>query len=233
VSRRAWALLVGVLAGAVGCSSGGSSPGGKGGGGGGASGGTAGGGSAGSGAGGTATGGTSAGGTGAGGTGGGGMGGGFLNAGACGERGMGTVSTTDYNGTSEFYIISDAGLGVDVCVVRFDVKRTGAAPAGCVDPTTGAACSWSHLVQFSNPTVTTNTNGACDASDSVPQLDAAGIAQINGSSVGRGFSKIAAHGDSLMKYDGSKWTVVGRASWDETASTFGYNILTGACNYGH
>ena len=90
---------------------------------------------------------------------------------------MATASTTDYNGTSEFYIVSEAGLGVDVCVVRFDVKRTGAAPAGCVDPTTSAACSWSHTIQFTNPTVVTDTGGACDASDSVPQLDSAGIAQ--------------------------------------------------------
>ena len=234
MTQRSWIVLAGLLAGAVGCSSGGSSPGGTGG--------TAGsGGSAGSGAGGTATGGTTgqggqggqggSSGSGAGGTG----GGGFVNAGACGERGMGTVTTTDYNGTAEFYIISEAGLGVDVCVVRFDVKRIGAAPAGCVDPTTGGACNWSHLVQFTNATVTTNTNGACDASDSVPQLDSAGIAQINNSSVGRGFSRIAAHGDSLMKYDASssKWTVVGRASWNETSGSLGYNILTGACNYGH
>ena len=67
----------------------------------------------------------------------------------------------------------------------------------------------------------------------MPQLDSAGIAQINDSSVGRGFSRIAAHGDSLMKYDGSKWTVVGRASWNETTGSLGYNILTGACNSGH
>jgi len=223
---RAWIVLAGVIAGAVGCSSGGSSPSGTGGGGGSSSGaaGSGSGGTAGSGAGGTATGGSGTGGTG---------GGGFVNAGACGERGMGTVTTTDYTGTTEFYIISEGGLGVDVCVVRFDVKRTGAAPAGCVDPTTGGACNWSHMVQFTNATVTTNTNGACDASDSVPPLDSAGIAQINNSSVGRGFSRIAAHGDSLMKYDGSKWTVVGRASWNETTGSFGYNILTGACNYGH
>ena len=116
--------------------------------------------------------------------------------------------------------------------MRFDVNRTGAAPAGCMDPTTSAACSWSHLVTFSNPTVVTNEGGACDASDSVPPLDAAGIAQISGSSQGRGFSKVAAHGDSLMRYDGTKWTVVGHASWNETSGSLGYDIRTGNCNYG-
>ena len=83
----------------------------------------------------------------------GGAGGGFANAAVCGERGMAVANTTAYDGTAEYYIIGDAGLGSDVCVVRFDVKRTGDAPAGCADPTTTAPCSWSHTVTFSNPTV--------------------------------------------------------------------------------
>jgi hypothetical protein len=187
----------------------------------------------------TATGGSGGSGetTGAGGRGGGGGaagsgGGAFVNAGACGERGMATATATGYDGTAEFYIIGEAGLGVDVCVVSFDVERSGAAPAGCMDPTTSAACAWAHTVAFSNPTIVTNVGGACDASDSVPQLDAAGRAQIAAATVGRGFSKVAGHGDSLMKYDGSKWTVVGHASWDEASSQFGYDIRTGNCNYG-
>jgi hypothetical protein len=156
----------------------------------------------------------------------------FINAGACGERGMATASAAGYDGTAEFYIIGEAGLGSDVCVISFDVKRSAAAPAGCVDPTTSAACSWAHTVTFSNPMVVTNIGGACDASDSQPQLDAAGRAQIAATTVARGFSKVAAHGDSLMKYDGTKWTVVGRARWDEASSQFGYDIRTGNCNYG-
>ena len=35
-----------------------------------------------------------------------------------------------------------------------------------------------------------------------------------------------------MKYDGTKWTVVGHSSWNETTSPFDYNVITGACNYG-
>jgi len=167
--------------------------------------------------------------SGSGGTGGGGS---FVNAGVCGERGMATANTTAYNGTAEFYIIGEAGLGSDVCVVRYDVTRTGAAPANCVDPTTNAACNWSHTIKFTNPTVVTNEGGACDASDSVPPLDAAGRAAINNMTVGRGFSRVAGHGDSLMKYEGSAWTVVGRASWDDTSSMIGYDIRTGNCMYG-
>jgi hypothetical protein len=203
--------LIAMAAAAAACSSGGSSGGTGGGGGAGAAGGTAG-----TGAGGGA-------GTGA---------GGFVNPASCGERGMATANATTYDGTSEFYIIGDSGLGDEVCTIRFDVKRTGAAPANCMDPTTSAACTWSHQVTFSNPMVITNTNGACDASDSVPPLDAAGIARINNSTIGRGFSKVAGHGDSLMKYDGTKWTVVGHSSWNETTSAFDYNVITGACNYG-
>jgi hypothetical protein len=210
VNARAWALIA-MAAAAAACSSGGSSGGTGGGGGAGAAGGTAG-----TGAGGGA-------GTGA---------GGFVNPASCGERGMATANATTYDGTTEFYIIGDNGLGDEVCTIRFDVKRTGAAPANCMDPTTSAACTWSHQVTFSNPMVITNTNGACDASDSVPPLDAAGIARINNSTIGRGFSKVAGHGDSLMKYDGTKWTVVGHSSWNETTSAFDYNVITGACNYG-
>jgi hypothetical protein len=215
VTARAWGLIA-IVAGTLACSSGGSS------------GGTGTGGAGGTGGGGGGSAGT---GTGAGGRAGTG-GGGFVNPASCGERGMATANATTYAGTSEYYIIGDSGLGDEVCTIRFDVKRTGAAPANCVDPTTSAACSWSHQVTFSNARVITNTNGACDASDSVPPLDAAGIAEIDNSSVGRGFSKVAGHGDSLMKYDGSKWTVVGHSSWNESTSAFDYNVITGACNYG-
>jgi hypothetical protein len=208
--------LIALVASAVACSGGGSSPTGTGGSGGG-----------------NATGGNAGTGSGTAGTGAGGSsGGGFINPASCGERGSATVSTTAYMGTSEFYIIGDSGLGDEVCVIKFDVKRTGAAPANCVDPTTKTACSWSHQVQFTNPTVVTNTNGACDNSDSVPALDAAGIAKINNMSIGRGFSRVAGHGDSLMKYDGTAWDVVGHSSWNESTSMFDYNVISGACNYG-
>src|SRR4029078_13260733 len=115
--------LFAALAALVGCSSGSSLPSGTAGTGGGA--------------------GTSAGGT-MGGTSGGGTGGGgsCINAGGCGERGMATVNTTAYDGTAEFYIIGEAGLGVDVCVVRYDVKRKSAAPAGCEGAMSRTAWLW-------------------------------------------------------------------------------------------
>jgi len=199
--------LVVVVAGAVACSSGGSSPTGTGGGGGA-----------------TATGGSGSGGT----TGAAGSSGTFVNAATCGERGNATANATAYDGTTDFFIVGEAGLGADVCVVRFDAKRVGAAPAGC------PSCNWAHLVEFSNPTVITNVGGACDASDSVPPLDAAGRAQMTGTRGGRGFSLTTGHGDALLKYSDAMqmWLGVGRANWDEAASALGYNISNGNCNYG-
>jgi hypothetical protein len=104
----------------------------------------------------------------------------------------------------------------------------GAAPAGCTD------CNWSHQVQFSNPTVTTNVDGACDANDAIPAIDAAGRAALTGSKSSRGFSKITGHGDALMKYDDmmKMWIEVGRGNWDQPTSSLGYNITTGNCSYG-
>lgn len=153
----------------------------------------------------------------------------FANEAACGERGMAKASATAYEGTAEFYIIGEAGLGTDVCTIRYDVKRVEAGEAGCAD------CSWTHLVEYSNPSVVLNMEGACDASDSDPQLDAAGRATLDGARVSLGFSPAAGHGSQLMKYDESMkaWIAVGRSSWSESSGEFGYDINTGQCNYGH
>ena len=216
--RALWLFISLAAAGGVACSDGGSSPTGTGGSGGSA--GTGSGGNAGTGSGGT---------TGSAGSGGSsGTSGGFLNAATCGERGMATVNATSYMGYAEFFIIGEAGLGTDVCAVRFDVNRVGAAPAGCTD------CNWSHQVQFTNPTVTTNVDGACDANDAIPAIDAAGRAALTGSKSSRGFSKITGHGDALMKYDDmmKMWIEVGRGNWDQPTSSLGYNITTGNCSYG-
>lgn len=153
----------------------------------------------------------------------------FANEAACGERGMATVTESDYDGTAEFYIIGEAGLGVDVCTIRYDVKRVDAASADCSD------CKWTHLVEYSNPEVVLNTDGACDASDSIPQLDSDGRAELDGMRLSRGFSQAAGHGDQLMKHDEAmdQWIAVGRASFDDASNMLGYDINTGQCNYGH
>lgn len=153
----------------------------------------------------------------------------FANPGACGERGTAKVSKTSYEGTAEFYIIGEAGLGTDVCTVRYDVKRIGEGEAGCAD------CTWTHLVEYSHPTVVLNMDGACDASDSVPQLDAAGRATLDGMQLSRGFSPGAGHGDQLMKYDETmkQWIAVGRAGLSEAEGDLEYELNGDQCNYGH
>ena len=96
---------------AAGCSDGDGTLTGAGGSGGGAAG------STGSGGGCVATGGT----TGAGGAG----GSTYTNVAVCGQRGQATATASTYSGWEEFFMTGDEGLGDDVCVVRFDVKRSG------------------------------------------------------------------------------------------------------------
>ena len=52
-------------------------------------------------------------------------------------------------------MIGDAGLGIDICGVRFDVKRRGGA-GRLRGPDEQRRCSWTHTVEYSNPTVVTN-----------------------------------------------------------------------------
>jgi len=106
-----------------------------------------------------------------------------LAAGACSSSGM-----------------SGTGMGGNAGASATGGSGGSATTAGCADPNTHVPCAWSHLVTFTNPVVVTNVNGACDANDSQPPLDAAGRARLANASVGRGFSKVAGHGDSLMKY---------------------------------
>jgi hypothetical protein len=181
----------------------------------------------------SATGGSTAGGTGGStGTGGAGIGGagggGFTMVGVCAQRGRATANATAYDGYEELVLIGDMGLGVDVCVVRFDVRRVGAAPAGCTD------CMWTNLVEYSNPSVMTDTNGACANSDLA--LDAAAIARIVGTRVGIGFAPMfqGAHGSARMKYFDAmmRWDVSGNATWDPTMNDlFRYDNRDGLCGY--
>ena len=156
--------------------------------------------------------------------------GGFVNAGQCGERGTAMVNATTYDGFTEFFIVGEAGLGSDVCTVRFTAKKVanGTPAAGCPD------CNWAHLVELTNGTVMVNENGACDANDAVPAINAAGRAALNGNRSSRGFSLTSGHGDALLKYSDTMqmWIGVGRANWDQGASALSYNISNGNCMFG-
>jgi hypothetical protein len=157
------------------------------------------------------------------------------NVGVCGERGQATASVTTYDGYEEAVLFSEEGLGSEVCVVRFDLVRVGDAPhaSGCMD-TLDKACEWTHLLEFRNPQVLTDTDGVCSKSDLSLTPDA--IATRVGSRVEIGFAKqfAGAHGSVRMKYFEAKdaWDVDGNATWDTSKGTFTYRYQNGFCNYG-
>jgi hypothetical protein len=160
------------------------------------------------------------------------------NIGVCAEHAEATVDTTSFVGWEERYIISDAGLGTDAdrpCVVRFDLKRVGDAPqaSGCMD-SLSKKCEWTHLIEYSNPKVMADVDGACAKSDLSMTSDA--IGKIVGKRVEVGFSKQVngAHGSARMIYFEAKqaWDVAGNAAWDANTSKLSYTFRDGFCNYG-
>jgi hypothetical protein len=152
----------------------------------------------------------------------------YPNLGVCGERGRATADATSFDGYAERFLIGEQGFGSDVCAVRFALKRVGDAPGGC------AECTWTHLLEYGDPTVVTDVDGACAGSDL--GLDAAAIAQVVGTRVALGFAKQpgGAHGSARMLYvDATQtWEVFGNATWEESSKTFTYDYRGGLCNYG-
>jgi hypothetical protein len=152
----------------------------------------------------------------------------YPNVGVCGLRGKATADATSFDGYEERFLIGEDGFGSDICVVRFDLTRVGDGPDGCTD------CTWTHLLEYSNPTVATDTDGVCALSDLA--LDEAGIAEIVGSRVAIGFANQlgGAHGSARMTYVDATgtWDVTGNATWNETTNAFTFNYREGLCNYG-
>ncbi len=153
----------------------------------------------------------------------------FTMSGVCGNRGRVTATATTFDGYEELFIIGEDGLGKDVCVVRFDLKRVGDAPGGCAD------CLWSHLVEYSNPTIMLGggEDGPCVKGQF--GLTAAKLASITGCRTAVGFAKeyLGAHGSARMKYGAAaaKWDVAGNATWDESMSLFRYDERDGICSF--
>ena len=156
----------------------------------------------------------------------------FTEVGVCGQRGEGMVSASDIMGFEEYYIIGEEGFGDDICVVRFELKRVGAAPEGCDDPAADVDCLWTHLVELGNPKVMTDVDGVCAKSEAA--LTMAKIAELDGSRAAYGFvSEFAGHNSVLMKYDGDKkmWDAHGNATWDDESGAFTFDRRDGICNY--
>jgi hypothetical protein len=149
------------------------------------------------------------------------------NVAAWGARGKATVNATSFDGYEEYYLLSDGGFGTEICVVRFDLKRVGDAPAGCPD------CVWSHMVEFSNPKTMLDEKGVC--ANSGLGLDAARIASITGSRVSYGFvSEFVGHNSVRMQYDDAKkmWDARGNATYEASSGTFNVDSRNGECRYG-
>jgi hypothetical protein len=156
----------------------------------------------------------------------------FSEVGVCGQRGEGMVDASTIMGFEEYYIIGEEGFGEDICVVRFDLERVGAAPEGCDDPAADVDCLWTHMVELSNPMVMTDVDGVCAESEAA--LTMAKIASLTGTRAAYGFvSEFAGHNSVLMKYDDEKkmWDAHGNATWDDESGAFTFDRRDGICNY--
>jgi hypothetical protein len=152
--------------------------------------------------------------------------------GVCGQRGEGTVTASAFSGWQEFYLIGDDGFGSEICVVRFEVTRTGEAPPGCSDPAADIECSWTHRVQYDDSEVVVDEDGAC--ANSELKFDAARIDSLDGSEVAYGFvSEYAGHASVLMTHDSAAgtWEPFAAATWDPDTGTFRFDHRDGFCGY--
>jgi len=151
---------------------------------------------------------------------------GFENEGVCGQRGESSVTADSFDGYEEYYLIGDDGFGVDICVVRFAVTRVGVGPGGCDD------CAWTHQVEYGSPEVLTDVDGVC--AESALELDAARTAEIAGSASSYGYVyEYSGHVSVLMKYDeaSAAWVPNGNGSWNEETGKLSYDRRDGFCGY--
>jgi hypothetical protein len=151
--------------------------------------------------------------------------------GVCGQRGQGAVTETTFEGYEERYIIGDEGFGEDVCVVRFELTSTGIGPHGCVD-LSGEDCLWTHEVEISGATVTTDEGGACANSELA--LDASALESLIGTRVSYGFvEEYVGHNSVLLSFDpdSETWIPNGNANWDSETGAFRFDRRDGLCTY--
>lgn len=162
--------------------------------------------------------------------------------GICEQHGHATVTTSTFAGYEDFFIwseeiVSSGGRleepmeGDLVCRIRFDVSRVGPAPAGCVD-LDDVPCEWTHTVEYSNPQVLIDVDGACGKSE--VGWNQAFIDGMNGSRVSYGYLlTFLGHDETLYTYSETtgEWIEFARAYWDETTGAFEYVLRLGACRY--
>jgi hypothetical protein len=146
--------------------------------------------------------------------------------GVCAHRAEATVTVDDFTGYEEYVLIGDEGFGEEICVVRFDVTRVGAAPEGCTD------CLWSHLVELGNPTVVLDEDGVC--ANSELGLDSAAIDELDGSQVAYGFvPELDGHASIVLTHieASNTWEAYNNATWNEDTGRFRFDRRNGTCTY--
>jgi hypothetical protein len=161
--------------------------------------------------------------------------------GICERSGNATVTSSYWGGYEEFYIWSEEAVlngpleePIDddlVCRIRFDVSLVGPAPAGCVD-LDNAPCEWAHTVEYSNPQVQLDVNGACGRSEA--GWDQAWVDAMVGSRASYGYLYMwLGHDSVLMTYSEAtgEWIDFARAFWDEMTGEFNYRLRLGYCRY--
>jgi len=158
---------------------------------------------------------------------------GFAELGVCGVRSQGTVTEDSYETYEEHYLLGDEGLGEEVCVVRFDVKRVGDGPGGC-DEFAGQqqSCLWTHLVELENPQVIVDEDSACENSELAMTAEA--IAEIDGEQRAYGYVfEYQGHNSVLMGYDDASetWGPLVNAGWSEDTGEFQFDRRDGFCGY--
>ena len=175
-------------------------------------------------------------------SGGGGAGGGGMTfTGICEQATVGTATTTAYTATEEFYILSEEAVDdgrVDnpvpedmMCRIRFDVTRAGPAPAGCQDLDLDP-CLWTNEVEYSNPEVLIDVDGACARSEINWDMD--WVMEMDGSRVSYGYIDMyESHDSVVMEYSTttSMWEELGRSYWNPDTGEFNFKNRFGACRY--
>jgi hypothetical protein len=165
----------------------------------------------------------------------------FTKTGICGQRSTAMVTDTEHEGFEEYFVVSEEAVASErldefVCVIRFDVRRAGEAPPGCMDLDGAFACEWSHRIERRNPVLVTNVEGAC--SNNELAWNSAWVSEVDGSRPAYGYIVTYGHDNVLLEYsepgaDSSTgtWHPFARAGWDQFTGDFRFEARFGMCRY--
>jgi hypothetical protein len=137
----------------------------------------------------------------------------FPKAAACAEEGEAIANANAYDGHEDLLVIDNEGTLETVCQIRFTVKRVGTAPPGCrytkEGATTETDCVWTQTVEYSNPMMMVDVNGAC--ANSGYGLNSEKIEKFNGCRAAIGYAPecLDHEGACRMKYYApmGKWDI--------------------------